>query len=693
MNYGYVYFRTNKWYIQESVIKMGVTECCYNRNSTYKTGEVELGEYICIIKVPLEKLKIIDLCLKRYFKKYNIYKGGGTEFYSNIIEDVKDYLLNNGIIKYYDILSSEEIVNLNRKNRIADLLKFKNIFKKAIQRYKERKRIKSELIQPNEHQLEVLKDIEKFYEKNNIGKLIWACGLGKALLSILIVRELNYKTILIGVPGKRLQEQMRKEIIKVFPDNIIFVGGNSSVNIKSFLESTIEPKFVITTYHSCNKLLNFTFDFKIGDEAHHLVGISNVSKKDFCKFHEIKSTKTLFMTATAKVSEPNTYTMDDESTFGKLIDSKSVKWSIENKKITDYSIVVLKNTEIEIDEIMLKLNITNNKQLFISCYMCLKSFSLYPDLTHILLYANKTEDANKASEYIKILSQHLIIDISYNKSLHSKNCKYVDNEISMFEKSSRGIISGVYLFGEGFNLPKLNGVCIAGNMQSETRIVQYLLRPNRLEYGNPDKRAYIIIPYIDFDINVENGSSDNIKHIIYHMRNVDENVEQKICISSLKPNINIKCNDEPVKINQIKDLNELTEIQLKLRYSKSLNSKFTEEQNEYNYIRSINISLNLKSKKEYINSKHKNYIESPEEYFKLRGVWDGWYDFIGINTKDFIKTKEEWIKFCKEKNITSLSEYNKQSEQYNCLPREPAEFYNNFGNILHELKIDIARRR
>ena len=693
MNYGYVYFRTNKWYIQESVVKMGITECCYNRNSTYKTGEVEPGEYICIIRVPLEKLKIIDLCLKRYFKKFNIYKGGGTEFYSDIIESVKDYLLNNNIIKYNDILSSDEIVNLNIKNRINDLLNFKNMFKKAAQRYKDRKRIKSETIQPNEHQLKVLKDIEKFYEKNNIGKLMWACGLGKALLSILIVRELKYKTILIGVPSQSLQEQMRKEIIKLFPDNIVFVGGNKKINITSFLESSIEPKFIITTYHSCNKLLNFTFDFKIGDEAHHLVGESIVSKKDFCKFHEIKSTKTLFMTATAKVSEINTYTMDDELTFGKLIDSKSVKWSIENKKITDYNIVVLKNTEIEIDEIISKINITIDKQLFISCYMCLKSFNLYSDLTHILLYTNKTEDANKASEYIKILSQHILIDLSYNKSLHSKNCKDLDNEISVFEKSSRGIISCVYLLGEGFNLPKLNGVCIAGNMQSEIRIVQYLLRPNRLEYGNLNKRAYVIIPYIDFDIVDENESFDNIKHIIYHMRNVDENVEQKICISSLKPNINIKCNDEPGKINQIKDLNELTEIQLKLRYSKSLNSKFTEEQNEYNYIRSINISLSLKSKKEYINSNHKNFIQSPDEYFKLRGVWDGWYDFIGVNTKDFIKTKEEWVKFCKEKNINSLSEYIKQSEQYDCLPREPAEFYNNFGNILHELNIDTVRRR
>ena len=62
------------------------------------------------------------------------------------------------------------------------------------------------------------------------------------------------------------------------------------------------------------------------------------------------------------------------------------------------------------------------------------------------------------------------------------------------------VLFRVYIFlVKGFDLPKLNGVCIAGNMLSETRIVQYLLRPNRLDFENPNKKAYVIIPYIDTD--------------------------------------------------------------------------------------------------------------------------------------------------------------------------------------------------
>jgi len=123
----------------------------------------------------------------------------------------------------------------------------------------------------------------------------------------------------------------------------------------------------------------------------------------------------------------------------------------------------------------------------------------------------------------------------YNNSLHSKNCNNLDSEVNKFKNTYYGIISCVYIFGEGFDLPKLNGVCIAGNMQSETRIVQYLLRPNRLDFENPNKKAYVIIPYIDADDwETQDKSYDKVRTIVSQMRNVDENIEQKIFVSVWK---------------------------------------------------------------------------------------------------------------------------------------------------------------
>ena len=701
---GTIYLRDNAWYKMENVIKMGIASFAKDRSNTYITGEVERGEYVCVIEIPLDKMRVIDKCLKNYFKEYNIYKGGGTEFYSRtIIELLEPYLKSLNID--YKVLTPEEINSMNRCERIrnipnVDRVKafFNKLKKKDFQKYKGR----ISNIEPNNHQQYVLDNIVSFYLSNNIGKIIWACGLGKALLSILIVKKMRFNSVIIGVPSINLQKQIKKEILKVFSDenNILFVGGDGTTNKKDIIRflASYGVKFIVTTYHSCECLLDVNVDFKAGDEAHHLVG----PEKDtgFRSFHKIPSTKTLFMTATEKTidkQEKEIYSMDDESKFGKVIDSKSVHWAIENKKITDYNILVLKNTDEEVDQIIrsLRLNI-RNRELFISCYMTLKSFEKYTDLTHVLLYTNSTADADLCKEYIdKLLLKLSFSKEIYNNSLHSKNCNDLEAEVQKFKNSPRGIIPCVYIFGEGFDLPKLNGVCIAGNMESQTRIAQYLLRPNRLERENPNKIAYVIIPCIDSDDWVaENNSYEKLKNIISQMRNVDESIEQKIFVSVGKKRGTKKRPDSIYDFVFEDNGDELEKLKLRLRYSKTLGSKFTEEKDEYNYVRSINAGLNIQSKTEYGERKdmHVNFIDNAEEYFKSKGVWDNWYDFIGVDTKKFIQSKEEWINFCKEKGIRSLCGYYMLCDEYDSLPKDPGDFYKEFTNIPSEIGFSYRRR-
>ena len=740
---GTIYLRDNAWYKMENVIKMGIATFAKDRSNTYITGEVERGEYICVIEITLDKMKFIDKCLNHYFKSFHIYKGGGTEFYDRCIIDlIEPYFKNINIP--YKILTKEEINRMNRCERLRTIpnidklkiiinqLNIQNIIQKLKDKNKKdnsnTKIIDSLLYQPNRQQQTVLEMIKGFYSLNDIGKLIWACGLGKALLSILIVNLLKFKSVVFGVPSKNLQKQITREILKIFPNknNILLVGGDEENGIKSassgeeiiaFLNNnniilTTKPKFVISTYHSCHLLVDrdISVDFKIGDEAHHLVGIEREEERGFRLFHKITSIKSLFMTATEKTIETHTnratYSMEDETAFGKYIDIKSVYWAIENKKITDYNCVILKNKEDEVDNIISSLRINvSNKKLFMSCYMCLKSFALYKDLSHVLLYTNTIDDADLATKYISELLELDIVSIKkddiYNNALHSKNCRDLETEINKFKNAIYGIIPCVYIFGEGFDLPKLNGVCIAGNMQSETRIVQYLLRPNRLETGNPNKKAYIIIPYTDSDDwETKNKSYDKVKHIVSQMRNVDENIEQKIQVyvginkkKENKENNQQRCWFEDYEFEENSE--EMSKIKMRLRYSKALDSKFTEEQDEYNYVKSINHSLDIQSKKEYIEKKHIhcNFIDFPEEYFKAKGVWTNWYDFMGVDTTKFIHSKQEWINFCKEKNIKSLDEYYKSCEIYDVLPKDPADFYyKDFTNIPTELGFNRTRR-
>ena len=695
---GYIYIRNHKSYL--TTCKLGKTECLPNRDNIYATGELERGYFYPVFEVLLCQMDIIEKLLQYKFKKYNIKFDGGIEFYNKEIISLIEPFLQNSKFKYKK-LSDDEIYKLKRKYRIINNIKNIN-----------RKKLIEELtkIKPFTYQKNFLVIIKEFYKNNNVARFCWSCGLGKALMGIFIVYEMNFSKVIICVPTIYLQNQMEKEILKIYPKkkNILKVGGddnNSTINktnIYEFLEKDNDKcKFIISTYNSCYILTDniFNFDFKIGDEAHHLVGIENENiEKSYISFHKINSRKTLFMTATEKIIENKQdnkkyYSMDDENIFGKLIDEKSVYWAIENKKITDYYLLVLQNTEEQVNQIISLLNIdVSNKELFISAYMVLKSIEKYNDLTHITIYTNKTENAELVKFYVdKILETNIInLDNIYNEALHSKTKNNLDDEVNKFKNSKYGIISCVYIFGEGFDLPKLNGVCFAENMISDVRIIQCALRPNRLESGNPDKKAYMILPYIDYDNwNNDDKSFDKIRKIIGKIRNVDENIDQKIHILSKIKNETNEKNDKYTNnyIDFEENENELLKLNLRLRHSKTLGSKFTEEQDEFNYIKQLNKELDINSKEDYVKKQlqHKMYIPQPEEYFCKKGVWTDFYDFIGYDTSQFIQSKQDWIIFCKKHQVSSITDYENLCDKYKELPKNPGDFYTHFTNIQNEL--------
>lgn len=696
---GYIYIRSNEWCQMKNVYKVGITKSIKDRNNSYITGEIIRGKFLKIFELDFKndnnnkQLKYIDNIIKIKFKKLNVYIDGGTEFYDIcIIDKIDEFLIKNNI--KFKLVNEDELNRLNRKN--------KNSFNNIINKYIEFKKINPKL-----HQLEILSIIDDFYRNNNIGNLIWTCGLGKSLISIFISKKLNFKTIIIGVPSRFLQIQFANEILQIFPNkNNIFIGSSTDNYdiIKSFLsKNTDEPLFIITTYHSCHLYINddFIFDFKIADECHHLVGKDdNTDKHRFILFHKINSLKSLYMTATKKIiidNDDKYYSMENEEIFGKNIDEKTFKWAIENNMITDYKIIIIENKFNELLEIKYKISSSiSNKELFICVYLTLKSLTIFNEKSpsHILIYTNEIKDAELAKNYIKEILSYGIIDIDINdlyyNSLHSQveNPKIIEDGLNQFQKKKYGIITCVQLFGEGINCPIIDGITIACNMISEIKIVQYLLRANRLLRDKPDKIAYYIIPYLS------NDNYNNIRHIIKQLANFDETIEQKIMISQMSYSTSLLYHEKP-SYEFITNPDLLLKIKMKLRNSKDLICDFTDEENEYNYIKSINKYLNLNSRSDYSNSKinHDNYIENPDKYFSIKGVWINWCDFLGYDTSLFIPTKQKWINFCKEKEIKSIEDYNKLSSIYKELPKDPEDFYNGFTNISNELDLFNKRRR
>ena len=82
MRYGYIYVRLHFSYDLYNVCKLGKTNNLCERNSTYKTSEVECGIFELVIEIKQELLDIIERLLQNYFKLLNhhYYLNGGTAY-------------------------------------------------------------------------------------------------------------------------------------------------------------------------------------------------------------------------------------------------------------------------------------------------------------------------------------------------------------------------------------------------------------------------------------------------------------------------------------------------------------------------------------------------------------------------------------------------------------------------------------
>ena len=232
---GFIYIRSNELCDLKNIYKLGITHSGKDRETTYITSEHKRGIFILVIEIPFTELLNVDKKLKKRFAEYNNYIDAGTEYYSrNILELIEPYIQSLGIV--YRLLSPEEIKTMERLDREQHLYEKKEKeqrLKEEIEKEKAKAKEEQE-IQPYSHQISVLNEIISFYQNNKIGLLIWACGLGKTLLSLFCIKLNNWNTIIYGVPSQYLQKQIIREIKKVFPQSkILLVGGTSQGIIKS----------------------------------------------------------------------------------------------------------------------------------------------------------------------------------------------------------------------------------------------------------------------------------------------------------------------------------------------------------------------------------------------------------------------------------------------------------------------------
>ena len=252
------------------------------------------------------------------------------------------------------------------------------------------------------HVLEVREKVVEYFNENERGRLIMACGTGKTITSLKIAEKYTEGkgTVLFLVPSIALIGQTLREWTSQAdePINPICICSDPEITKKKNtndqdLTSTIDLAWpastdsnyilkqfqhykvngnsgmtvVFSTYQSIDVISKAQkvllkngfpeFDLIICDEAHRTTGYTEAGMDDsaFVKVHDgdfIKSKKRLYMTATPRLynveaksaaakQEVPLWSMDDELHFGKEIHRIGFGEAVEKGLLTDYKVIIL----------------------------------------------------------------------------------------------------------------------------------------------------------------------------------------------------------------------------------------------------------------------------------------------------------------------------------------------------------------
>lgn len=252
------------------------------------------------------------------------------------------------------------------------------------------------------HVLEVRDKVVEYFNENERGRLIMACGTGKTMTSLKIAEKHtdNKGTVLFLVPSIALIGQTLKEWASQAdrPINPICICSDPEITkgrsagdrdmtstidlawpastdteqiLKQFRHynkvSNNGMTVVFSTYQSIDVISRAQkallaegfpeFDLVICDEAHRTTGYTEAGMDDsaFVKIHDgeyIKSKKRLYMTATPRLYDVEAqskaakndvplWSMDNEAFFGKEIHRIGFGEAVEKGLLTDYKVIIL----------------------------------------------------------------------------------------------------------------------------------------------------------------------------------------------------------------------------------------------------------------------------------------------------------------------------------------------------------------
>jgi len=592
-----------------------------------------------------------------------------------------------------------------------------------------------ELIQ---HQQEVMNQTLEYYKTNDNGILNLFCRYGKTRLSSLFALFARYKKILILVPSLYLVKQTYKTWRGYFPPSTSIIKISSTSNDISDKE-TIKKKYqeldklhsviiCISTYHSSYKLEELEFNLGIYDEAHRTTGELSTFNK---LVSSSKIPKKLFLTATLKYydyldTELETLkinSMDNQNIYGQVIASVSAKEALKLKRICPYSIMTIKLQNIlECDSNEKRHKIDNIIDTYIESNLEKDNLENISDGVKIFIRDNRKRYIRIAYGLIKVIQsrniKHLITfhryvvcarlfsyiieeffdndkEFNFNVSVitGSDDKETRDNIIADFqtlepERIKCKILCNARVLQEGVDIPPCDAVAFVDLKSSAVDTIQALARCLTFQ---PDKEAYILIPFDEDDFNpispnksgqeYSNGNDTldiklsnyalNLRLILRNLVEIDDNIKEYF------RNYILKLTNHPSggsgQIEQDKGMLEL----VKCLVDETVIREMSEIVFDVFHIAKDKINKKYSTPEEYASKVSLDFGNdlpvNPDVVYKKWG-WRGWNDYLGIDpymTLSQVRKHMHQVNLERQQRgeamITSQSEYQAYAKDNNLM--------------------------
>ncbi len=468
----------------------------------------------------------------------------------------------------------------------SDISDWWTLYKKAKASQPSKKRLR-------QHQKNALKDVIKGFKAFDRGKLIMPCGTGKTFTALKIAENVTKSNgkILILMPSLSLVSQTHREFMQNSAKEInAFIVcsdkkagkdiediGNIDLAVppttdykKLSKKNCSAPKgqnrmtVIFSTYHSIEVISKAQktgkmgeFDLIICDEAHRTTGVEGKTKTDdkksyWTRVHDnnfVKAAKRLYMTATPRVytekakekaesKNYETYSMDDESVYGKNFYELKFSEAISQGLLSDYKVVVLAVNEDAVSASMQKAFAqdkevqTDDAVKIIGCWNALakkfvnnKNINLYKKgykdikerrpMQRAVAFSNTIAASEQLRKYFQKVVDETIgnnrdrddsllkceihhVDGSMNSLTRGREIRWLKGESEVLGINQCRILSNARCLSEGVDVPALDAVMFLQARKSEIDIVQSVGRVMRKPSDPNQKKefGYIILPIV-----------------------------------------------------------------------------------------------------------------------------------------------------------------------------------------------------